>query len=311
MTEGAQRLLWMERNTADLDRATAFYHDTVGFHVDVANAPPPAWTLLPGLCDTPPRCARLSLGAQQIVLTEFRNAAPCPAGSTACDLWFQHCAIAVSAMDDAYRQVMQHDAVTPITRGGPQTLPPSTGSVTAFKFRDPDGHPLELISFPAGTGDPVWQSVRAGSPMLGIDHSAISVGDAERSMLYYELLGLRASARGLNRGIEQQCLDDLTDVEVDVIAVEPAAARTPHLELLGYREPLGRANSSAAITAIAADRLVWQTENIDVLLDALADADFAETTIASGFIGGATIALLRDPDGHLLVLTEGDTPADV
>lgn len=306
MTHGVQRLLRIERNTGDLDRATAFYRDALGFNVDVADVPPPAWTLLPGLCDTPPRCARLSLGAQQIVLTEFRNAAPYPAGSTACDLWFQHCAIVVSAMDGAYRQVMQH-AAKPITRGGPQTLPPSTGSVAAFKFRDPDGHPLELISFPARTGDPVWLSVRAGSPMLGIDHSAISVGDAERSILYYELLGLRAWSRGLNRGIEQQHLDDLTDVEVDVVAMQPAAARTPHLELLGYREPLGRANSSAAITAIAADRLVWQTENVDVLLDALTDAGFPDAIIASGYIGGATIAMLRDPDGHLLVLEETAT----
>ena len=32
---------------------------------------------------------------------------------------------------------------------GPQLLPPSTGSVTAFKVRDPDGHPLELSYNPA------------------------------------------------------------------------------------------------------------------------------------------------------------------
>ena len=32
------------------------------------------------------------------------------------------------------------------------------GGVAAFKFRDPDGHPLELIQFPAGVGDPRWQA---------------------------------------------------------------------------------------------------------------------------------------------------------
>ncbi|HET9817548.1 MAG TPA: VOC family protein [Rhodanobacteraceae bacterium] len=113
----------------------------------------------------------MSLGPQQIELIEFTNAAPYPPDSTSCDPWFQHCAIEVSDMDVACARVMQHGAVS-ITRGGPQTLPHSTGSVIAFKFRDPDGHPLELIHFPADTGDPCWQSVRGDGLTLGIDHGA-------------------------------------------------------------------------------------------------------------------------------------------
>ena len=34
---------------------------------------------------------------------------------------------------------------TTISRNGPEALP---GGVVAFKFRGPDGHPLELIQFP-------------------------------------------------------------------------------------------------------------------------------------------------------------------
>jgi catechol 2,3-dioxygenase-like lactoylglutathione lyase family enzyme len=205
-------------------------------------------------------------------------------------------------MATAYARVLAHHA-TPITQDGPQTLPPSTGWVTAWKFRDPDGHPLELIAFPHDTGDPAWQSVHANSPTLGIDHSAINVADVDRSILFYELLGLRVVARGVNRGPEQQRLDDLAGVEVDVIGMQ-GATRTPHLELLGYRQPRGCADPSAGLTAVAADRLVWQAENVDMLLDALTDGDFTGTITASGFIGGATVALLRDPDGHLLVLRD-------
>ncbi|HJR13305.1 MAG TPA: VOC family protein [Rhodanobacteraceae bacterium] len=302
MSHGIRKLVRIERNTPDIQSAVAFYRDALGFRVDDADATPPAWTLLPGLCDTPPCCAQLSLGAQTLVLTQFPEATPYPKDGASNDLCFQHCAIVVDDMNAAYDRVMRYGA-TPITQAGPQTLTPSTGSVTAFKFRDPDGHPLELLAFPQGTGDPARHSKHAGDPMLGIDHSAISVADAERSVLFYELLGLRIAARGVNQGVEQQRLDDLADVTVDVIALE-SATRTPHLELLRYRQPHGRANGSTRLTAVAADRLAWQAENVDVLLDALTDGDFADAVVASDFIRGATIALLRDPDGHLSVLNE-------
>ncbi len=74
------------------------------------------------------------------------------------------------------------EAATPeaITQGGPVLLPPNTGSVTAFKFRDGEGHPLELISFPNGIGDPRWQ--QGGPGIRGYDHTAIAVSDLERSV---------------------------------------------------------------------------------------------------------------------------------
>jgi catechol 2,3-dioxygenase-like lactoylglutathione lyase family enzyme len=300
VSHGIRKLLRIERNTANLARATAFYCDALGFHVDDPDAAPPAWTLLPGLCDTAPHCAQLLLGAQSLLLTEFPGAAPYPENAASNDTGFQHCAIVACDMRAACDRVMRRGA-TPITRERPQTLPPSTGSVTAFKFRDPEGHPLELIAFPAGTGDPAWQSMRSADLSLGIDHSAIGVADAGRSVPFYELLGLRVGARGINRGVEQERLDNLADVEVEVVAMQ-AAARTPHLELLGYRRPRGRANAPQRLTAVAADRLVWQAEKVDVLLEAVTDGDFAAAIVVSGFVHGRTVALLRDPDGHLNVL---------
>lgn len=310
MSHGVQKLLCVGRNTADLERACTFYRDALGFRIDDAEVEPPAWARLPGLDDSPARCARLSLGAQHLELIEFSAAAPYPRDCASCDLVFQHCAIVVDDMDTAHARARRHGAV-PITRDGPQTLPPSTGGVTAWKFRDPDGHPLELIAFPVGTGDPAWHSRPDTGPTLGIDHSAISVSDVARSIRFYQLLGLHVAAHDVNRGIEQQRLDDLDDVEVDVVAMRPAAARTPHLELLGYRRPRGRANAATPLTATAADQLVWQAAAIDVLLDALDAAGFGNAVLASGFVDGATTALLRDPDGHLLVLSESSpgTPA--
>jgi hypothetical protein len=53
---------------------------------------------------------------------------------------------------------------------------------------------------------------------------------------------------------------------------------------------------------VAADRVVWQTEGVDVLLEAVTDGGFAGTVVASGRVRGTTVALLHDPDGHRMVL---------
>ena len=301
----AQRLLRIGRNTANLDRAIAFYCDALGFHVDAAAQDPmPAWARFPGACARLPRVARLVLGAQQIDLMEFADAAPYPIDSTACDLWFQHCAVVVSDIDTACRRTIRKGA-TPITQGGPQTLPPATGSVTAFKFRDPDGHPLELIHFPPGTGDPAWQRAPTdpGHCTLGIDHSAISVGDVAASIAFYQRLGFRVAARGVNRGIGQQQLDDLDDVVVEVVALEPADARTPHLELLGYRTPHGRKPAHVDIHDIAADRLVLRIHDLHVAARSLPTPMVKPAVLGTTrSTGDLQTILLHDPDGHWLVL---------
>ncbi len=87
-------------------------------------------------------------------------------------------------MAAAYDRVRRHYGV-PITEGGPQRLPLAAGGVTAYKFRDPEGHPVELIHFPPGSGDPAWQRPMPGAVTLGYDHSAISVADADRSAAFY------------------------------------------------------------------------------------------------------------------------------
>ena len=66
-------------------------------------------------------------------------------------------------------------------------------SVRAFKFRDPDGHPLELIWFPPGHGRTVWHQRQSATPLLGIDHSGLAVSLASRSLAFYRRLGLAPS----------------------------------------------------------------------------------------------------------------------
>jgi catechol 2,3-dioxygenase-like lactoylglutathione lyase family enzyme len=178
----------------------------------------------------------------------------------------------------AYARLCQSQAWSSISRHGPQTLPPSSGGATAFKFRSPEGHPIELISAEAGD-------------IPRIDHSAISVADAAASADFYASFGLRRGAHSHNQGPEQARLDDLPDANVEVLALLPPEGAT-HLELLGYRTGHMRTQPLAALGDVAATRLVFA-----------ADAAAIEAlSRRPGLERGGPSPLLRDPDGHLLQL---------
>ena len=100
------------------------------------------------------------LGEQSIELVATKSALRifAPANSTA----FQHFAIVVSDIDKAMQKLSGCQGWSPISRAGPQALPLASGGVTAFKFRDPEGHPLELLWFPDGTRPPAWSNSRQG-----------------------------------------------------------------------------------------------------------------------------------------------------
>ena len=128
-----------------LDRAVAFYTGALSF---VADDPEASAGLV------------LHLGSEKIELIQ-RAGRPIPADSRSNDLWFQHLAIVVSDIDKAYAAVRRAGAM-PISRQ-PQLLPawnPNAGGISAVYFRDPDGHPLELIQFPPDKGEPRWQEKR-------------------------------------------------------------------------------------------------------------------------------------------------------
>ena len=301
MTGRALRLLRVGRTVADLSRASAFYQDALGFTAGTVAEADPAWAELLGGAGARVLTCRLRLGEQELELAEFDPpGAPYPGDSTAADLWFQHIAIVTTDMDAAYRRLMAHGAVA-ISRDGPQLLPPSTGRVTAFKFRDPDFHPLELIQFPPGTGDPVWQEPASGALTIGFDHSALSIADAARSIGFYTgVLDFTLASQQVNTGPEQDRLDGLAGVAVDVVALRPMRGPTPHIELLGYRRPRGRAApASPRPSDIAADRLIVQVEDLAGILERLRTAAPIMT-----LADGAQAALVRDPDGHLVVLMD-------
>ena len=243
----ARRLLRIELTVADLGRAEAFYEAALGFVAISRGEADPALAKLLGAERITQ--AGLHRGGQTLLLQCFEPPGkPYPAGAGSCDQAFQHIAVPVSNM------------------------------AAAYKFRDGEGHPLELLRFPDGHDD-------------GIDHSAIVVADAERSIAFYrDTLGLRVAARQLNHGMEQDRLDGLDGARVEVVALAPRQG-TPHVELLAYQSPPVRPASPLRPCDIAATRLVLEVDGLPGEAVALAD--------------GSRALLTHDPDGHALLLVAG------
>jgi catechol 2,3-dioxygenase-like lactoylglutathione lyase family enzyme len=225
----------------------------------------------------------LGLGDEVIELLQFdRPGRLYPGDAVSSDLYFQHFAIIVADIHLAYQKLVSVGGWTTISTDGPQTLPASSGGVTAFKFRDPDGHPLELLAFPDCKLPKHWKGRSKNDLFLGIDHSAMNVSNSWRSISFYEALGLRVAARSFNTGSEQERLDAVRNAQVEVTALE-LAQTTPHVELLCYRSVPRSENIVFRSNDVAATRLVFEA-------DGSSSKDVTDSQV------------LLDPDGHHLMI---------
>ena len=300
----ALRLARIALTTADPARLAQFYRAALGF---TAGAAPPVsdFSAVTGLAGA--QTVPLRLGDQSLDLVAVMPAGrPYPGDVPGFSPVFQHYAIIVSDMAAAYARLSAHSGWRPISTDGPVRLPASSGGVTAFKFRDPEGHPLELLAFPPEAVPEAWRGRETGDPCLGLDHSAISVTETARSVAFYESLGLRVASRSLNTGLEQARLDAVADPVVEVTGLGFSDGRPPHVELLCYRGDFSRSVSDIAANDVAATRLVIAMTDGDSV--AAACAAHAGRLLSRGPLsrpGGGVDALLRDPDGHLVWLTAG------
>lgn len=287
---------------SDLDRSRAFYTAvldcTVEREVEVAG---PDWEALRGVAPLRMRVARLRLGDEHLELTQYLTppGRPAPADGRSNDRWFQHAAIVVADMDRAHARLRAH-GVVPISTA-PQRLPDwnrAAAGIRAFYFRDPDGHPLELIWFPPGTGDPRWQAPAGAALFRGIDHTAITVADTDASLAFYrDHLGFRVTGGSENWGPEQDGLNGLAGSRVRITGLR--APRGPGIELLEYLAPgIGRPYPA---DARASDRVWWSTRLL-APRGAIGHGPVADPPGDDlGFDRGVT---LRDPDGHALEVVE-------
>ncbi|MGL4964362.1 MAG: VOC family protein [Inquilinus sp.] len=295
----------------DMDRALAFYTGVLTFAVvsdqEVAG---PEWERLTGVSGARLRVARLRLGSEAVELIQYLTppGRPIPADSRSNDRWFQHIAIIVSDMDRAYALLRQNKVRYASTE--PQTLPSwnlKAAGIRAFYFKDPDGNPLEILQFPPGKGLPRWQAKQR--LFLGIDHTAIVVDDTAASLaLYRDRLGLQVSGESENYGPEQERLNNVVGAHLRITTLR--AASGPGIEFLEYLAP---ADGRPAPADTRANDL-WHEQVGLVTADVAAAADAlrqASTLVSSGIAaipdeaaGTRREFMIRDPDGHALLLTE-------
>jgi catechol 2,3-dioxygenase-like lactoylglutathione lyase family enzyme len=312
-TAAAEGVLRVGLTVSDMDRSIEFYTRVLDFETltddEVVGG---AYEQLQGVFGARLRVVRLRLGQEELQLTEYLapKGRPAPVDSRSNDRWFQHVAIIVSDMDRAYARLRQFKVQHAST--GPQLLPktiPGAAGIRAFYFRDPDGHPLEVLQFPRDKGDPKWHQPGNGL-FLGIDHTAIVVGDTRASLAFYrDVLGFRVAGESINFGTEQEHLNNVPGARLRITGLR--AASGPGIEFLEYLAP--RDGRPFPTDERANDLVHWQTTVL--VPDAKAAAAVARRgkfrLISPGplelpdtVLGFRSGFRLRDPDGHVIQLVE-------
>src|SRR6266513_1838929 len=297
---------------SDMDRAVEFYSALTFRKISDVEVLGEVFEHLEGVFGARMRIVRMQLGDEYLDLTQYLAppGRPIPADSRSNDLWFQHIAIVVRDMDQAFEKLRAFKVQFVST--GPQTLPPSikaAAGIKAFYFRDPDQHNLEIIYFPPGKGDLRWQE-KSDNLFLGIDHTAIGISNTEGNLKFYrDLLGLRKAGESENFGTEQEHLNQVFGAHLHITGMRASAG--PGIEFLEYLTPRDGRPRSADVRAN--DIVHWQTivltEDVDILAKKLRDAHvpFVSPGVIvmprdkAGFSKGA---LFSDPDAHGVLLIQ-------
>ena len=299
---------------SDLDRAVDFYSKVLTFEkVDDREVSGEAYEHLFGVFGLRVRSARMRLGDEYLELQQFLapRGRPVPLDSRSNDRWFQHIAIIVSDMTAAYARLRSFNVEH--ASSGPQRLPdwnPNAGGIEAFYFRDPDGHNLEVLQFPADKGAPKWHA-RDGRLFLGIDHTAIVVADTGASLHFYrDALGMRVAGRSDNYGTEQEHLNNVFGAHLRITALR--AAHGPGIEFLEYLAP--RTGRPLPVDTQPDDLWYWQVNLCSgapsALETTLRDAhapllSASAIKLGDAQLGWRTGLITRDPDGHASLIGEG------
>jgi catechol 2,3-dioxygenase-like lactoylglutathione lyase family enzyme len=297
----------IQMTVADMDRSVDFYSRVLTFEKtsDTEIAGENVEHLF-GVFGARVRVVRMKLADESIELVQFLapRGRAIPPDSRSNDLWFQHIAIIVSDMDRAY-QVLRENRVEHASTG-PQRLPDwnkNAAGIKAFYFKDPDGHPVEILEFPEDKGAAKWHKP-SGRLFLGIDHTAIAVSNTESSLNFYrDVLGMCVAGESENYGTEQEHLNNVFGARLRITALRAAAG--PGIEFLEYLTP----RDGRPIPADERANDIVHRETILIALDVEAAAqNFSANKarfVSSGLVvnpiqqsGTRKAFIVRDPDGH-------------
>jgi catechol 2,3-dioxygenase-like lactoylglutathione lyase family enzyme len=298
---------------SDMDRAVDFYSKVLTFEkVSDLEVAGDNYEHLEGVFGLRMRVVRMRLGDESIELTEYLapKGRPIPVDSRSNDRWFQHIAIIVSDMNEAYAQLRQNKVEH--ASSGPQRLPDwnkNAAGISAFYFKDPDEHPVEVLQFPPGKGAEKWHRP-TDKLFLGIDHTAIVVWDTDASVkFYHDLLGMRVAGESENYGTEQEHLNNVFSAHLRITALRGASG--PGIELLEYLAPRDGRPFPADEHAndIVHRQTVLLTRDADTAArqlsaDKVSFVSYGVVANQKGQLGFNKAFLVRDPDGHTIAIEE-------
>jgi catechol 2,3-dioxygenase-like lactoylglutathione lyase family enzyme len=303
---------------SDMDRAVDFYSKVLTFEkISDAEVSGENFEHLEGVFGLRMRVVRMRLGDEFIELTEFLapKGRPIPIDSRSNDRWFQHIAIIVSDMDKAYAWLRQNKVEYASTE--PQRLPDwnkNAAGISAFYFKDPDEHPVEILHLPSDKGQEKWHRP-TDKLFLGIDHTAIVVWDTDTSIRFYrDLLGMHVAGESENYGAEQEHLNNVFGAHVRITALR--GVNGPGIELLDYLAPRdGRPfPTDEHANDIVHRQTIVVTRSLDSAARLLQDShiSFVSSGVVAnqtGQLGFSKALVVRDPDGHAVELEEKNLEA--
>jgi catechol 2,3-dioxygenase-like lactoylglutathione lyase family enzyme len=328
----AQQILAVCQTSLTSSRQAEWYCNHLGFSLITADTFEGDWlnTLFDDARLTTLKRSLLALGRERVQLWEWlvdeskeagviqqktddAGADDCHESSHGYDLSFQHICIVTNDIAAAYANVMAAGSSTIST--AIQTLPQwnvGAAGIQAVKFVDLQGHPLELLQFPADKGDPRWHlatDVNSSSHQLGLDHTAISISDTPQSQHFYvDLLGLSVAGGSLNHGIEQENLDDAKDALVQITSLRPAD-QGMGVEFLNYQKPTtGRPRPTpVAVTDLCDWRIILEVDDLERHHQLISQSPWSSscgaiTQLDPRLCGKSRGFAARDPDQHGLLL---------
>jgi catechol 2,3-dioxygenase-like lactoylglutathione lyase family enzyme len=303
----------IEITVSDMDRAFDFYSKVLTFEkVSDVEVSGENYEHLEGVFGLRMRVVRMKLGDECIELTEYLapKGRPIPVDSRSNDRWFQHIAIIVSDMDKAYAWLRQNKVEH--ASSGPQWLPAwnrNAAGISAFYFKDPDEHPVEVLQFPPDKGQEKWHRY-TDKLFLGIDHTAVVVSNTEASLRFYrDVLGMHVAGESENYGTEQEHLNNVFGAHLRITALRGTSG--PGIELLEYLAP--RDGRPFPPDEHANDVVHRQTVLVtkDASKTARSLSAVQVNFVSSGVVANQTDRLgfskafvVRDPDGHAIEIEE-------
>lgn len=311
-----QRVESVGFTVSDMDKAIDFYTRVLPFEkVSDKEIWGDSLERLSGVFGARARVVRLKLGEETLELTEYLNSTgrPIPIDSRSNDRWFQHIAIIVSDMDKAFETLRKNKVR--FASVAPQTLPktiPAAAGIKAFYFKDFDNHVLEILQFPEDRGAAKWHdSAKKNRLFLGIDHTAIVVGDTVESLKFYrDSLGLTVAGESLNFGTEQEHLNNVFGARLHITALR-AKDDGIAVEFLEYIAP--RDGKPFPRDTSGSDLWHWQTSFETREANPLSEIllknkfDFISSGVVASFGNNfdyKKALLVRDADGHAVRVVE-------